>query len=413
MNPQTIRIVDAWLGGPLCWALTVVRRLGDLFRRPPDDTAPPKRILFIKLIELGANVQASASLRRAAQMVGRQNVFFWVFDENRPILEILDLVPEENVLAIRSDGLWVFALDTLRTLWKIRRMKIDAVVDMEFFARASAILAFLSGARRRVGMHRFTSAGPYRGDLMTHRVQHNPYTHVSAYFYLLVEALTTPREELPIPKRHLPEVELTPARFRPTGEALQRVGELLAVAGGRRVPRPIVLINPNASDIVPLRKWPMERFIAVGRRILAARPDVTVVVTGSPSERPAAEEFVAAMGSDRALSLAGKTTLRELIVLYCLSDVLITNDSGPAQFASLTDVHSVVLFGPETPLLWGPLGPRTRVLWANLACSPCIHPFNFRFSPCRHPACMLDITVDQVVDAVDEVLQSRMHHNNP
>ncbi len=205
MSPQVIRVIDTWLGAPLCWVLTVLRRLGDLFRRPHDDTVPPKRILFIKLIELGANVQASAALRRAAEMVGRENVYFWVFEENRPIIEILDLVPPQNVLAIRSDRLWTFALDTLRTLWRIRRLKIDAVVDMEFFARASAILTYLSGARRRVGLFRFTSAGPYRGDLMTHRVQHNPYTHVSMYFHLLVEALTTPRDELPIPKRHFPE----------------------------------------------------------------------------------------------------------------------------------------------------------------------------------------------------------------
>ena len=45
--------------------------------------------------------------------------------------------------------------------------------------------------------------------------------------------------------------------------------------------------------------------------------------------------------------------MRELLTLYTLADVLVTNDSGPAHFASLTPVHTVVLFGPETPLLFG------------------------------------------------------------
>ena len=77
----------------------------------------------------------------------------------------------------------------LRSLWKIRRLGIDATVDMEFFARAPAVLAFLTGARRRVGLHRYTSEGPYRGDLLTHRVEHNPYLHTAVSYYLLVEAL--------------------------------------------------------------------------------------------------------------------------------------------------------------------------------------------------------------------------------
>jgi ADP-heptose:LPS heptosyltransferase len=407
LKPDTIRRVDAWLGVPVCWLLTICRRLGGLLRRRRDLPAAPRRILFIKLVELGANVQACAAMRRAVELVGRENVYFWVFDENRPILEILDIVPRENLLSIRATGPLRLGLDLLRSLWTVRRRKIDAVIDMEFFARASAILAFLTGARIRVGLHRFNSAGPYRGNLMTHRIQHNPYTHVSVYFQMLVEAAAGSANTLPLPKRPLPAERMNPDRFRPTEAELRRVRGLLRRPGGSATGGPIVLLNPNASDIVPLRKWPTERFIEVGRRLLTAHPEVTVAITGSPSERRAAEQIVAAIDSPRALSLAGETTLGDLLTLYCLADVLVTNDSGPAQFASLTDIDTVVLFGPETPLLWGPLGSRTHVLWAKLACSPCINPFNFRFSPCKEPRCMLDIAPDQVVEAVNQVLLTR------
>ena len=50
--------------------------------------------------------------------------------------------------------------------------------------------------------------------------------------------------------------------------------------------------------------------------------------------------------------LAGKTTLRQLLVLYTLAEVLVTNDSGPAHFATLTRIRVVMLFGPETPELF-------------------------------------------------------------
>ncbi len=292
MNPQTIRIIDSWLGVPLCWMLTLCRRLGDLLHRPPDDASPPRKILFIKLIELGANVQAYAAVRRAAELVGRDNVYLWAFAENRAILELLDLVPPENLLTIRARGIVGFAADTLRTLWSIRRLQVDAVIDMEFFARASAILAFLTGARRRVGLHRFTSAGPYRGDLLTHRVQHNPYTHVSRYFYLLVEALDAPADQWPIPKRPLPAQRLPTYRFVPDEAELRRLQGRLDQLAGFHVQRPIALLNPNASDIVPLRKWPSDRFLKVGWRLLEAHPELTLVVTGSPAERTTAEAFV-------------------------------------------------------------------------------------------------------------------------
>ena len=405
MKPETIRRVDSWLGTPLCGVLTLVRRLTDLVRRRDD--SPPRKILFLKLVELGANVQAYAAVQRAIERVGRENVYFWVFDENRTILDFLDAVPRENLLTIRSKGLIPFAVDALRTLWNIRRLKIDAVIDMEFFARASAILAFLTGARRRVGLDRFTSVGPYRGDLMTHRVQNNPYLHVSRYFHLLVESLDAPPDECPIPQRRLPDEELGTYRFQPTEEERRQFQERIDRTAGVAVTRPIVLLNPNASDIVPLRKWPLDRFRDVGRRLLDANPNLTVIVTGSPSEQDSAETFAASLGSARAINMAGRTSLRELMVLYTLSDVLVTNDSGPGQFASMTDIDSVVLFGPETPLLWGPLGPRAHVLWAGLGCSPCINPFNFRFSPCKTPLCMTSITVEQVVAKVEAILQAR------
>ncbi len=92
--------------------------------------------------------------------------------------------------------------------------------------------------------------------------------------------------------------------------------------------------------------------------------------------------------------------MRELLTLYTLASVLVTNDSGPAHFASLTPVHTVVLFGPETPLLFGSRSPATTIIWKQLACSPCVSVFNHRLSPCRNNVCMQSITVDEVFDAV-------------
>ncbi|MDP2724890.1 MAG: hypothetical protein Q8O44_01320, partial [Syntrophales bacterium] len=201
MKPETIKNIDIWVGKPVCFKLTCLRRFLEMFSHHEKSPPPVKKILFIKLIEQGATVLACAAICRAVEMVGRANVFFLVFEENSAILEIMDLVPRENILIIRNEGFITFFGDLVRGLGAIRRRGIDSVVDMEFFARASAIIAFLTGAKRRVGLHRFTSELPYRGDLMTHRIQHNPYLHAAIAYSLLVEALAMPPGEIPMPKK--------------------------------------------------------------------------------------------------------------------------------------------------------------------------------------------------------------------
>jgi len=96
-----------------------------------------------------------------------------------------------------------------------------------------------------------------------------------------------------------------------------------------------------------------------------------------------------------------------LLVLYTLADVLVTNDSGPAHFATLTPIRVVTLFGPETPALFAARTPRNSVLWAGIACSPCVSAYNNRQSACRNNLCMQAITVEQVFAQVCRAYEAR------
>ncbi|HPL63264.1 MAG TPA: glycosyltransferase family 9 protein [Syntrophales bacterium] len=404
MNPETIRIIDFWIGKPACAALTFLRRLGPAERSA--DLPPPRKIMFIKLIEQGATVLAYGAILRAIQKVGRNNVYFCVFEDNQEILRVLDVIPPENIFTVRNRGFMLFLRDILALLGKTRKLGIDTTIDMEFFTRAPAILAFFSGAKRRIGYHRFNSEVPYRGDLMTHRVQYSPYLHAAVSYRLLVEAADLDPEDLPQPKiRPGPDWIVRP-KFIPDKDSLDRVRSIISAAAGSFPAGPIVILNPNAGDMLPIRKWPEARFIELGKKILEAFPEAAIAVTGSPSERAAAEEICAAIASPRAFSLAGKTKLRDLFELYTLSHILITNDSGPAHFASMTDINSIVLYGPETPLLFGPISERGHAVFKGLGCSPCVNVYNHRFTPCKVNRCMLAITVDEVFALVEDRLMS-------
>jgi ADP-heptose:LPS heptosyltransferase len=145
--------------------------------------------------------------------------------------------------------------------------------------------------------------------------------------------------------------------------------------------------------------------IELGHRILTEIPGSTVAITGAPSEQSGAEHIARQISDDhRCICVAGHTTLRDLLTLYTIADVLISNDSGPCHFASLTPIRVIALFGPETPQLYGPLGEAKVALSANLACSPCVNMLNHRFSPCTDNQCMQRISVDRVFDALTETL---------
>lgn len=407
MDTNTLQKLDRWIGVPLCALASALRKVKGLVQTRRVPVAAPRKILFVKFAEQGSTVIAVPAIRRAIAKVGRENVYFVVFEENRFILDVMDLIPPGNVFPIRKKGIVVSLLETARALGRIRREGIDTAIDMEFFARSSAILALLSGARVRVGFHSLYGEGPYRGDLMTHRVRYNPYLHTSQIFALLVEALDVPAEGLPRFDRMPPAGAEEPASFAAGPEEVAEVERLVMRLTGKATVPPIILLNANASDLLPLRRWEPDRYVELARLILARLPEVVIGFTGAPEEAPVVDVLMTKVGSNRCISFAGETTLRQLLILYGLAEVLVTNDSGPAHFASLTSIHTVTLFGPETPKLFAALTPRNQWLWAGIACSPCVSALNNRQSPCTNNVCMQRITVEQVLEAVLAAYEKR------
>jgi ADP-heptose:LPS heptosyltransferase len=393
MNVVTLQKLDRWLGVPLCLLLSCAAKL----RPRPQNPPKIRSILLVKLAEQGSTVLAYPALCRAAAMVGKENLHCIVFEENRFILDLLNVVPEENVVTLSTQNFWSLIASSLKAFRRLWQLKLDAAVDMEFFTRASAVVTFLSGARCRVGFHSYFGAGPYRGNLMTHRLFYNPHLHTTDTFRVMIEALRADPATLPTFACHPRVVGETVPPFAPAPAETEDVRRLLNCGTGTN--RRLILLNPNASDLLPLRRWPNERYVQLAKRLLDHYPEVDVAFTGTAAEAEAIARLATGVGSQRCVSLAGRTTLRQLLILYTLADVLVTNDSGPAHFATLTPIRVVTLFGPETPALFATRSGRNTALWAGIACSPCVNAFNNRQSPCRNNLCMQHITVDEVFAA--------------
>jgi ADP-heptose:LPS heptosyltransferase len=404
LSADMMRFVDRWVGVPLCFLATLFSKLSRLFR-PRGEPGPPRRILFIELAEIGGLVVAYPALSRARRLFPEAELYFLSFSGGQGLLELMGIVRQENHLIIRAENPVTFLLDTVRTIRRLRREKIDATVNLETFARYSTLLAFLSGARRRVGFYRFHGEGCYVGDLLTHKVIYNPHIHAAQSYIALVEALAEPGGPEPLCKQPVGHVPLDVPRVE-SSEADRKAMEqtLKALYPGLGPEHRLVLLNANASDLVAVRRWPMENFIQVARGLLEDERTV-IVLTGTRDEWTHAEKMRGLLGTERVLNMAGRTTLGQLIDLYNVSHLLITNDSGPPHFASLTELPVLVLFGPETPRVYGPLGRNVQVIYLGLACSPCVSAYNQKRSPCHDNRCMKEIRPEEVLARARAMLE--------
>jgi ADP-heptose:LPS heptosyltransferase len=374
-------------------------------------------VVYVKLIEMGSTVLACPAFAHGASVVGPENIFLLAFASNRGIADLIPWFPPEQVIAVDDRDPLRFALSLLKALVRVRAERIDTAIDLEGMTRSSAVITWLTGAKNRIGFGTLGGAGPYRGRLFTHELAYSFQLHASRSFLALSQAMTVDPDDQPLLRAAVPE-GLAPPRFAPeeaerreTAGTLWRAWGDAPPAGGDPVtslPRPLVLLNPNPGDLLPLRRWPEERFVALGRRLLADHPGLRLAYTGTPAEQARCAELARATGpTHRVASVAGQTTLRGLVTLYDLADLLVSSDSGPCHFATLTSIHVVALFGPETPLLYGPLGPRARSLCAGLACSPCLTVLNHRESPCEQARCMEATPLEQVHAVVEEALAER------
>lgn len=401
MKVDTMRAIDRWVGIPLTFLLTILMLPFGRGTRPR-----PKRILFIELSEMGSTILADPAMRKAKTALDAE-LFFVIFKRNAASLDLIGTIPRENVRTIREDSLVSLAVDTIGFLLWTRRKKIDTVVDLELFSRISTLLTGLSGAANRVGYYRFHNEGLYRGELLTHRVAYNPHIHIAKNFIALINALIAAAPEVPYSKTVIGDDEITLPRLVAGGHEAQAIEGRIASAFPPFEPERyrIVLLNPNASDLLPQRRWPVEHFAQLGRRIVERWEDALILITGAPDEAAGAEDLRQRIGHARAVNFAGRSAFADLPLLYSISTLMVSNDSGPAHFAAITDMPTIVLFGPETPALYAPLG-RTRAITAGLACSPCVSAANHRKTACSDPVCMAAIPPERVLAAVAEILDA-------
>ncbi|WP_341908645.1 glycosyltransferase family 9 protein [Polaromonas sp. YR568] len=447
MNINLQRWIDRWAGIPLCAAVSgfdaVVRTLSP---KASADQAP-RAIVVILLSEMGSLVLAHDMFARLKQRYPQAELHALLFGKNREILDLMQVMDPAHVHTVDDKSLSGLLTSLWRAIGELRRAKVDVAIDCELFSRISSLLSYASGASVRVGFHRHTQEGLYRGSHINRPVPYNPYHHISAQFLTLARAIDStavPKSKLPASTPPVvstvkppPHVQLDTALKDGIRQRLAQ--DFPAIAG-----KPLVLVYPGGG-ILPIRAWPLASYTALCEGLVA--DGCAVAVIGLKDDRELAQQLVRAVqtgdGVSHAVGSAGASgaaepalpgrrrtapsggsephavgsvgaiidltgytrSISELLALFHVARLLVTNDGGPGQFAALTPIWTLMLFGPETPSLYAPLTPKCYSFYSQWPCSPCLTAYNHRASFCDGDnQCLKVIAPDTVLAKARECL---------
>ncbi len=336
-------------------------------------TQPAVRILIVRLSAIGDVIQGMPIAWALRQRFPEAFLAWAVGEAGATLLRGHEALDE--VIALPRG--W---LKSPRTVWKLRRrlraMKFDVAVEAQGLTK-SAILAWLCGARRRIGF-----GDPWGRELSrwinTQRVDTTAEHVVDRNLQLLRPlGIDSPTVRFQVPE-HPPD----------RAAAEQMVREAGVQSG-------FAMVNSGAGW--PSKLWPNDRYAAVALHLGQQRGLPTLVAWGSRDERLAAGQIVA--GSDGHARLAPPTTLTQLAALARRSRLFIGSDTGPLHLAAAVGTPCVGLFGPWPAEKHGPYGPKNIALQGEF--------FEGSTRQRRNaPAALMEaIGVEQVCEACDRILR--------
>jgi heptosyltransferase-2 len=299
--------------------------------------------------------------------------------------------------------------------WRRRKFDLALLFQNAFEA---ALIASAARVPLRVG---YATEG--RGALLTHPLavpEWRGHRHEVFYYLHLVAALERLLNKAAVgpssrPERLMNDLLLNklsgleggptaPAPFEPqfslyvSDERKAKAREFL-LSKGVKPDHSLVALCPGSTNS-RAKRWPAARFAAVAD-MLAERAGAEVVLIGAGEELEVSEEVARLMRS-RAVVLTGRTSLAETAAVLKASDLLVTNDTGPAHVAAAVGCPVVVIFGPTDPVTTRPFSALAEVVRRPPDCAPCM----LRDCPIDH-RCMTAVTAEEVFERSLSALESR------
>lgn len=345
-----------------------------------------KRILVLRYRFIGDTILTVPFLRNLRRAEPDAHIVWVVAPGSSDVVRGIPYVDELmywDPVTIHADSRGTHR--TLAAKWRfIRMLRSQRFRKVYVLKRSlsSAIIARLTGARERIG---FDTEG--RGFLLTKQV---PYRHDQHEVLNFLDVLRA--DGIQVQDDYL--------EFWNTPEEERKAADLLCLEGVGPDER-FALIHPFSAT--PQRGWHLENFALLAARL--HEMGLRVALLGAPRERGILDESRELFG-DSCTDLVGKSDIRTTMAMLKRSAIFIGNDSGIMHLAAAAGIPLVALFGPQSPVKFGPWSSKARVIYRKFPCSPCKQKFFTECDPSERmkPACMEAVSVDEVFDACKDLL---------
>lgn len=331
----------------------------------------PKKILIIKPSAWGDIVHTLPFLAAVKKCYPESEIHWVVSKGLHKFLEGHPLIHK----------LWIMDKDGWKKLGRIRKTcseinafrkglkneNFDISIDLSGLLR-SGLVTWAAGAKYRLGFSDSDEGSPF---FYSHKIAGGDQIHAIDRYLLLAHHIGCDTSEITYPFPPLPDL-----------------GQLFDT-----LPQQFCIMAPSAGK--EANRWPAERF---GQ--LAAKLSIPTLVVASQADTDIAAETVAA-SNGKAINMAGKTGLKELVSLIAKADFFVCNDTGPMHIAAALGIPVFALFGPANPIRTGPYGKNSTIIREAMDCSPC-----YAQKPCTkfNWRCMNDITVEKVYQTISSQL---------
>ncbi len=374
-----MRSIDRFIGIPVCLIIGWYRKF---FRRKR--TRNIERILIIKFFGMGSIILSTPAISLLRNTYPNAHITFLSFHSNKELLERIPII--DTVITINTSTISSFISTTLILFRHLHSQHYDVVFDFEFFSKYSTALSGLSGAPVRIG---FELPTRWRKIIVTDSVILSKEQHVTRAFCDQIFTLT---EKLDIPDIVVP-------RTIESDISSMQAKVILNDANN-------ICINVNAGETFLERRWPPEYFAKFVSN-LSGKSHYNFYFIGSESERSYVQGVInQTTCPERCQNLGGLLTVPELMALLQKCDILISNDSGPLHLASALGTPVLGLYGPETPVFYGPAGNiKSATIYRSIECSPCMNVYDSKTFTCPYNArCMKEISVKEVEQACSKLI---------
>ena len=400
-DSKTLRFIDKYAGMLICFFFSLIFKMK---RRRKLERI--KNVLLLEFFEMSASILAYSSIKYIKAKLDNPNIFFLCLDQSKSCLELLAVIPSQNIYAINATSCYSFLCSLLNQIMKLRKKNIDIIIDYELFFRVSAITSFLIKSRSKAGFYKYNLEGLYRGNFYDIKCAFNQNSHIAKNFLALTKSALEQNHHRPNLKEAIKTSEITLPQYKSDSDIKQTVVRKIKNLYTESHTQNLILICPDVGKVLPARNYPKDYYVKVIKRLLEKDSKNLILLIGVLENMPTCSYIQNKVNHDRCINFCGYTaTIKELMELILLAKLFIGNDNGPAHFASLTQTNTLVLFSIESPNMYGPLG-KTVILYSFYHCSPCVSAFNHKSTVCRNNLCLQSLQPEKVAD-----FATRLMHN--